>query len=104
MPTLLTAPAPAALRERHRSEQELAHASIDHRSRSLADLALTRRVQETLRQSPYRRLHMVSAEVHSGVAVLAGRVPSFHIKQAACCLLSDLEGLSRIDNRLEVTC
>lgn len=96
MPTLLNPPS----RERRRLEQE--HTAHAHQSRSLADLALTRRIQEKLRQSPYRRLHMVSAEVQGGVAVLSGRVPSFHVKQVASCLLSDLEGLRRVENRLEV--
>lgn len=98
MPTLTAPP-----RERRRPEQELSHPATDHRARNVADIALTRQIQEALRQSPYRRLHMISADVRNGVAVLAGRVSSFHVKQVAYCLVSDLEGLRRVDNRLEVT-
>lgn len=104
MPTLLTAPR----RDRRRADEEHSSATLrtrqatDPREHHPLDVALTHRVQETFRQSPYRRLHLVSTEVRNGVAVLEGRVPSFHIKQVAHCLLSNLEGLRRVENRLEV--
>jgi osmotically-inducible protein OsmY len=65
-------------------------------------LALSLRIQETLRSSPYRRLHLISPEVRDGVAILHGQVPNYHMKQVAQCLLAGLSGLERIDNRLKV--
>ncbi len=99
MPTLLTAPR----RDRRRTDQGPPSSTrIDPRDANPVDVALTRKIQERLRQSPYRRLHLVSTDVRNGVAVLEGRVPSFHVKQVAYCLLANLDGLRRIDDRMEV--
>ena len=83
---------------------EVSNFELPEWSRELSpvDVALSVRIQETLRSSPYRRLHLISTEVCGGVATLRGRVSSFHMKQVAQCLLADVAGLERIDNRLQV--
>lgn len=95
MVSLLSAP-----RSPHSAEQPSHSERL--RERSPLDVALSVRIQETLRRSPYRRLHLVSTDVCDGVATLRGRVPNFHTKQIAQCLLADVPGLKRIDNRLHV--
>jgi hypothetical protein len=97
MPALLSASRP--LRTFEGSQLELPGRS---REDCPVDAALSVRVQETLRNSPYRRLHLISTEVRDGVATLRGRVPTFHMKQVAQCLLADVKGLVRVDNRLQV--
>ena len=37
-----------------------------------------------------------------GVLTLQGRVPSFYLKQVAQTLLRELDGVDRIDNRVDV--
>lgn len=97
MTSLLTASFPS------RSIEEPQRESSERRGqRCPVDLALHMRVQEALRSSPYRRLHLISTDVRDRVATLRGRVPSFHLKQLAQCLLAGIEGLERIDNRLHV--
>jgi hypothetical protein len=39
---------------------------------------------------------------HEGMLVLRGRLPSFYLKQVLQTLLRDVEGVDRIDNRVDV--
>ncbi len=60
-------------------------------------------VAARLRRSGYPFLRSVKCEVHSGVMVLSGSVPTFHLKQMAQELASHTPGVRQIENRLHVT-
>ena len=55
-----------------------------------------------MHQSPYFELHRVTCEFDRGVLTLRGRVPSYYLKQMAQALLDKLEGVSSLDNQLDV--
>lgn len=59
-------------------------------------------VSARLRRSGYPFLRGVRCEVHEGVTVLSGTVPTFHLKQVAQALASHTPGVRQIDNRLQV--
>jgi len=56
-----------------------------------------------LRRSGYPFLRAIRCEVHDGVTVLSGTVPTFHLKQLAQALASHTPGVRQIENRLHVT-
>ena len=58
--------------------------------------------EERLRHSDYLELRNVSCDFHEGVLTLQGRVPSYHLKQLAQSLLSELAGILKLNNQLEV--
>jgi osmotically-inducible protein OsmY len=62
-----------------------------------ADLAELR-----LRSRPYPALQGVTCAVRDGVLVLRGRLPSYYLKQLAQEAVARLDGVRRIDNRIEV--
>jgi len=57
---------------------------------------------QRLRESPYSELRRVSCEFADGVLSLHGRVSSFYLKQIAQSVVFPAEGVSRLDNCLEV--
>ncbi len=59
--------------------------------------------QQRLQASPYAALRTVKCQLHEGVLVLTGVVPTFYTKQIAQELLHTLDQVERIDNRLVVT-
>ena len=65
----------------------------------LAELAESR-----LRSNPYLALKNVSCEIapEGGVLVLRGCLPSYYLKQVAQTVVAQLEGVRRIDNRIQV--
>jgi hypothetical protein len=55
-----------------------------------------------LKRSPYRELRGIDCDFHEGVLSLRGRVPSFYLKQVAQTLITDVDRVVEINNRLEV--
>lgn len=56
-----------------------------------------------LRMSAYASVRRVSCELQDGAIILRGCVPSYFLKQIAqSALIERLNGVVRIDNRLEV--
>ncbi len=55
-----------------------------------------------LRKSDYHELHLISCTFYEGVLTLRGRVSTFYLKQVAQTMIASLEGVERINNRLEV--
>lgn len=55
-----------------------------------------------LRESPYNALREIDCRAQAGVVTLTGTVPSYHLKQVAQTLVGNLQGVQRVDNRLEV--
>jgi hypothetical protein len=50
-----------------------------------------------------RWFERISVQFSDGVLTLRGRLPTFYLKQVLQTLLRNLEGVERIDNRVEVT-
>jgi osmotically-inducible protein OsmY len=59
-------------------------------------------VAARLRASSYASLRGVFCQCRGGVLILRGRLPSFYLKQVAQAAAGGLEGVSRIDNHIEV--
>jgi hypothetical protein len=55
-----------------------------------------------LRRNPYLALKNVTCDLLGGVLVLRGRLPSYYLKQIAQEAVVSLEGVERIDNRIQV--
>jgi osmotically-inducible protein OsmY len=70
------------------------------RNESKVDVEETARVR--LQTSPYRAIRRISCEFDAGVLVLQGRVATFHYKQLAQVAVSEIEGVTRIRNNVEV--
>ncbi|HEV3138151.1 MAG TPA: BON domain-containing protein [Pirellulales bacterium] len=63
----------------------------------IADLA-----EQRLRKSPYFFLKSVSCEFNSGVLTLRGRVPHPQLKQFAESIVSRVDGVEKVVNRVEI--
>jgi osmotically-inducible protein OsmY len=63
---------------------------------------LQRRVRDALLGSGYAALGFVGCDVQQNQVVLSGSVPSYHLKQLAQVFAQRVEGVGRVDNRLEV--
>ena len=59
-------------------------------------------VLDALCQSGYAALSLVGCDIDRGRVILRGSVPSYHLKQLAQVYALRVEGVDRIDNRLEV--
>jgi osmotically-inducible protein OsmY len=64
------------------------------------------RVHNRLSQSCHFSRHWreISCSFHDGVLILRGCVPSFYLKQVLQSMLMDIQGVQRIDNRVDVVC
>ncbi len=69
-------------------------------TRSASELEL--RVTNALRRSGHRLLHETDCTCLNDTVILTGVVPSFHMKQVAQETARTVDGVRRIDNRLEV--
>lgn len=70
------------------------------RDRSESELPI--RVSSALRNSPYRALHAVQADVQAGTVRLHGQVRSFYEKQLAQIAVMQVEGVRHLRNEVEV--
>ena len=50
------------------------------------------------------RAHTIDVTFDSGTLILSGRLPSFHLKQLLQEALREVEGVQRIENRVDVVC
>lgn len=64
---------------------------------SLKDLA-----ERCLQRNPYLALKHISCHLLDGVLVLRGCLPTYYLKQLAQEALTDLNGVARIDNQIQV--
>jgi osmotically-inducible protein OsmY len=51
----------------------------------------------------YHPVRRVKCTYHDGVLTMEGRLPSFHLKQVAQTVVQGIDGVVRIENRIEVT-
>jgi hypothetical protein len=50
----------------------------------------------------YRAIRSLSCSFLDGVLTIEGRLPNFHLNQIALTAVQDIEGVERIDNRVDV--
>lgn len=62
---------------------------------------LTKRVRLTLGQR-HPAFHQLAIEEENGAIVLSGRLPSFYLKQVVQTVAGSVDGVRRLDNRVEV--
>ena len=56
-----------------------------------------------LRDSSYYQLRFLTCTFDKGVLKIAGRLPSFHLKQVAQNAVIGIEGVVRVENNVEIT-
>ena len=69
---------------------------------SLEDLRLAERVERALRATGYMLLRGLEITVHARLVILAGRVPSYYLKQVAQSTALAVPGAQQVRNDLEV--
>ena len=60
-------------------------------------------VQARLRQSTYPSLRRISCRLGDSAVILRGRVPSYYLKQIAQNVVAAVDGVSVVQNELEVS-
>ncbi len=60
------------------------------------------RAESELRRNAYVALKNIACEYHEGVLVLSGCLPTYYLKQVAQETVAHLDGVERIENRIEV--
>jgi osmotically-inducible protein OsmY len=73
--------------------------SLDSQARAAVISGLA---QERLRQSPYYYLKRLGCRFESGVLTLCGCVPYGQLRHLAEAIVSRVEGVQQVDNRVEV--
>ncbi len=61
------------------------------------------RAEQIFRESPYVALQRLKCRFQDGVLLIAGRVPSYYLKQVALSAVKDLDGVRSVDNLVEVS-
>lgn len=59
-------------------------------------------IRDLMQQTPYLALRSVEVELHEGVAILKGRLPSFFLKQVAQSSVGRTLPTHQIINEIEV--
>jgi hypothetical protein len=86
------------MRSRRRAMPTDGSSETEKRVLSPADAA-----QGILLASPYRSLRHLTCGYRDGELTIAGRVPSFYLKQLAQIAVQKLDGVERISNIVEVS-
>jgi hypothetical protein len=55
-----------------------------------------------LHDSSYQAIRCLKCSFLDGVLTIEGRLPNFHLNQLALSAVQDIEGVERIENRVEV--
>jgi osmotically-inducible protein OsmY len=71
-------------------------------AQGLEDLRLAERVERALRATGYGPLRGIEVTVHARLVILAGRVPSYYLKQVAQTTALSVTGAQQVHNNLEV--
>jgi osmotically-inducible protein OsmY len=72
------------------------------RTQSLEDRRLAERVECALRSTGYGRLRNIGVNAQARGVILAGRVPSYYLKQVAQAVALAVPGVHQVRNDLEV--
>jgi osmotically-inducible protein OsmY len=98
---------PAALlilpaREPTGTERDAVQATARLLAQGLEDLRLAERVARALRATGYGPLRDIEVTVQARLVLLAGRVPSYYLKQVAQTTALGVPGAQQVRNDLEV--
>lgn len=58
--------------------------------------------ERLLGRSPYLPLRRLQCQFAGGVLAITGRLPSFYLKQVAHAVVARLDGVERVDDRIEI--
>jgi hypothetical protein len=58
--------------------------------------------EQVYRKSSYRAIRNLKCSFRDGVLSIEGCLPSFHLKQLALTAVQNIDGVDRIDDRVEV--
>lgn len=64
--------------------------------------SIVHEAEDKLNASSHLLRNNVECEYLNGVLVIRGRVPSFYLKQTAQTLIQGIEGVSRVENDIQV--
>ena len=71
-------------------------------ARPVSELALLAGVSEAFRQTGYGQLRRLDIECEADSVILAGRVPTYFLKQLAQAVALGVSGVACVDNGIEV--
>lgn len=71
----------------------------DHKSAQDSPAEVAERI---LRDSSYHAIRCLKCSFGDGILTIEGRLPSFHLNQITLTSLQDIEGVVRIENRIDV--
>ncbi|HEY7422952.1 MAG TPA: BON domain-containing protein [Gemmataceae bacterium] len=83
-------------------EKDALQATAQLLTQSLEALRLAERVERALCATGYGPLRRIEVAVHARLVILAGRVPSYYLKQVAQATVQAVPGAHRIRNDLDV--
>jgi osmotically-inducible protein OsmY len=63
---------------------------------------VTERAESELRRNAYFALKNIACEYREGVLTLTGCLPTYYLKQVAQEAISRIDGVERVENRIEV--
>ena len=90
-------------REPTGEERDAAQATAQLLAQSLESLRLAERVQRALRATGYLPLRGIDVIVQARLVILAGRVPSYYLKQVAQTTVLAVPEVRQVRNDLEVS-
>ena len=61
-----------------------------------------RQAKASFQRSPYAEIHRIRCEFHEGILTLRGSVSSYYLKQIAQTVARDVDGVERVNNRVDV--
>ncbi|MDB5349075.1 MAG: putative periplasmic or secreted lipoprotein [Planctomycetota bacterium] len=85
-----------------RSVHSAPHFEVSSAPKSSARENIGIEAQERLRRCGYSALRDISCDVHGQSVRLAGRLPSYYLKQVAQAVVAEIEGVRRVINLIEV--
>jgi osmotically-inducible protein OsmY len=89
-------------REPPAEQADAVQATAQLLAQGLEDLRLAERVQRALRATGYLPLRGIDVIVQARLVILAGRVPSYYLKQVAQTTVLAVPGAEKVRNGLEV--
>jgi osmotically-inducible protein OsmY len=63
---------------------------------------LTNRVQQTISRSQHQTFRELAVGEENGAIILTGQLPSYYLKQMAQTIACSVDGVCRLENRVEV--
>jgi len=76
--------------------------TASHLTQGLEDIHLVGRVERALHATGYCQLRRIEVTVQARMVILAGRVPSYYLKQVAQTAALGVPGIHHIQNNLQV--